>query len=121
MSRLHRHRSPLLAVAFATATTILSGCGGGVSDKDQIAALVKNEGTNPATLCDHLTATLLARFGGRSNCLRQAASAAKDPSTHATAVKVHGTTATAVVGDRNGSRTITFVKQKGDWKVSGTQ
>ena len=121
MIRPHRHRSPLLVVALATATTILSGCGGGVSDRDQIAALVKNEGTNPATLCDHLTAALLTRFGGKSNCLRQAASAAKDPSTHATAVKLHGTTATAVVGDRSGSRTITLAKHQGDWKVSGTQ
>lgn len=121
MTRPPRRRSPLLALALATATTILSGCGGGVSDRDQIAALVKNEGTNPATLCDHLTAVLLTRFGGKSNCLRQASTAAKDPSTHATAVKVHGTTATAVVADRTGSRTITLVREKGDWKVSGTQ
>jgi hypothetical protein len=120
MTRLHRRRSPPLAAALATATTILSGCGGGVSDKAQIAALVKNEGTNPPTLCDHLTAGLLARFGGKSSCLRQAATAAKDPSTHATAVEVHGTTATAVVADRSGSHAITLARQKGDWKVSGT-
>jgi hypothetical protein len=120
MTRPHRHRSALLAVVLATAATLLSACGGGASDADQIAAVVKNEGTNPASLCDHLTSALLLRFGGKSNCLRQAASAAKDPTTHASGVKVSGNSATAVVVDRSGRRTLTFVKRNGVWKVAGT-
>jgi len=120
MTRSHRHPSALLAVVLATAATLLSSCAGGASDADQIAAVVKDEGTNPASLCGHLTNALLLRFGGKSNCLRQAASAAKDPTTHASGVKVSGSTATAVVGDRSGSRKLTFVKQNGVWKVSGT-
>jgi H+/gluconate symporter-like permease len=119
MIRPQAHRLALLALV-ATAS-ILSGCGGGVSDKDQIAAIVKDEGTNPATLCNHLTNALLVRFGSRSACLRVAASSAKDPSAHATGVTVHGTNATAVVADRNGSRMVTFVRQKGVWKVAGVQ
>lgn len=110
-----------LGLALAASASILGGCGGGVSDKDRIAAIVKQEGSSPATVCEHLTNALLARFGSKRSCLRVAASSAKDPSTHATGVRVRGDTATAVVSDRSGSRTITFVKQQGSWKVSGTR
>jgi hypothetical protein len=58
-------------------------------------------------------------LGGKSGCLHQAASIAPDPTTHATAVRVHRNTATAVVINRNGSRAITLIKQKGVWKVAG--
>jgi hypothetical protein len=123
MNLRHSQRSSLLAlgVALAASCSILTGCGGGVSDKDQIVAVVKSEGTNPATLCRHLTSALLARFGGKSACLHAAATAAKDPTTHATRVKVRGATATALVSDRSGSRTIELVKRNGVWLVSGTQ
>jgi hypothetical protein len=84
-------------------------------------AVVKREGTNPASLCHHLTSALLVRFGGESGCLHAAATAAKDPTTHATGVKVRGATATALVSDRSGSRTIKLVKRKGVWLVTGTQ
>jgi hypothetical protein len=118
-TRRHALLLPLLATL---AATILSACGASApSDRDQIATIVKHEGVNPASLCVHLVDSLLQRFGGRSACLRQAASAAKDPSTRATSVSVRGANATAVVSDRTGSRTLTLVKQQGNWKISGVR
>jgi hypothetical protein len=121
MARLIR-RAPMLLACASLAAGLLTGCGsGGPDDRTQIVTIVKNEGTRPATLCHHLTAALLTRFGGLSNCLSRAASAARDPSTHATAVTVRGRTATAVVNDRTGSRSITLIKQKGNWLISGVR
>jgi hypothetical protein len=109
-----------LLVSLAAAFTLISGCGSGApSDRDQIAAIIKQGGSNPSTLCSHLVDALVARLGGRQTCLRQAAAAAKDPTTHATSIRVHGTNASAVVIDRVGTRTITLVKLRSGWKVSG--
>ncbi len=120
-----RQRLPPLAGSVASlvaALAMLSGCGSGApSAKDQIAAIVKQEGTNPSTLCAHLIGSLLTRLGGKQACLRQAGSAARDASTHATSISTRGSTATAVVVDRTGSRTISFVRQKGVWKVAGVK
>lgn len=102
------------------AAAALAGCGSsGPSDKDQIAAIIKHEGTNPVSLCDHLTDALLARLGGKSGCRQEAAAAATDPTTRASSVTVHGNSASAVVVNRAGRRIVAFVKQKGVWKVSG--
>jgi hypothetical protein len=112
----HRLRAALLLGV----TLIVAGCGSsGPSDRDQIAAIVKQEGISPGTLCNHLTDSLLASLGGKAGCLRQAAVASADPTTRATSVSVHGPAATAVVVNRAGTRTIAFVKQRGAWKVAG--
>ena len=112
-------RSRLALLGATVAAAMLGGCGSsGPTNKAQIAAIVKREGTRPATICDHLTNQLLAGLGGRNGCSRQAATAAMDPTTHATAVKVHGRTATAVVVDRAGTRAISLVKENGVWKVA---
>ena len=117
-----RRHVPAPVLIAVLAATILSGCGSSApTDRDQIATIIKSEGTDPASLCGHLSDTLLARFGGKSACLRQAASSAKDPSAHAASVKVSGRSATAIVADRSGSRTITLVKQQGNWKISGVR
>ena len=119
MTRTSEHLRALLA-SLAVAVPLLSACGSGApSSRDLISTIVKQEGSNPATVCNHLIDALLARLGGRRTCLRQAASAAKDPATHARSVRVHGSSATAVVVDRTGTRTITFVKLRGVWKISG--
>ena len=102
----------------AAVLAILTGCGGSQSNSDQIAAIVKQEGTNPASVCDHLAVSLLSRLGGKAGCLREAGSSVKDPTTRATAIRVHDNTATAVVLDSTGSETITLLKQNGSWKVS---
>ena len=121
MARLARSASILLAAATLVAVG-LAACGSGApSDKEQIAAIVKDEGATPATLCRHLTADLLARLGGLNGCQSRAATAARDPSARASAVTVRGGTATATVSDRAGTRRITLVKQKGSWLISGVQ
>ena len=121
MARLIRRAPMLLACASLTAVA-LAGCGSsGPDDRTQISTIVKDEGARPVTLCHHLTGALLVRFGGLNNCLSRAAAAARDPSTHATGVTVHGDSATAVVHDRTGSRSITLVKQKGTWMISGVR
>jgi len=120
MARPIRRASILLA-ALLTAGA-LAACGsGGPTDREQIGAIVKDEGTHPVTLCHHLADSLLVRFGGLGNCLSRAASASRDPSTRATHVAVQGKTATAVVVDSTGSRSITLVKQKGSWLISGVR
>ena len=109
----------LLSVA-ALSAAMLAGCGAsGPTEKQKIAAFVKHEGADPATLCAHLTDSLLTRLGGKSGCLHAASLTAADPTTHATSISVHGPTATATVTDRAGTRTLTLVKQQGVWKVSG--
>ena len=113
-----RLRLPIVIAA----TLALSACGAsGPTDRQLIASIVKREGVHPATLCDHLTTSLLARLGGRRGCRAQAASAAADPTTHATAIRVHRNAATAIVVNRNGRRTISLIKQKGVWKVAGVR
>jgi hypothetical protein len=107
-----------LLVALAAAVT-LSACGGsGPTDRQLIASIVKREGVRPASLCDHLTQSLLSRLGGRRRCVIEAASAAPDPTTHATAIRIHRNTATAVVVNRNGRRTISLIKHKGVWELA---
>lgn len=99
---------------------LLAGCGSsGPTDKQRIATIIKREGAHPATLCASLTDSMLATLGGRSACLRQAASSSTDPTTHAESIRVRGTSATAIELDQNGSHTISFVKRDGVWKVSG--
>ena len=98
---------------------LVAACGsGGPTDRQQIAALIRQEGSRPATLCDHLTGSLLAQLGGRSGCLRQAASAASDSSTHAASIRIRGSRATVVEVDRSGSHTLSLVKRRGAWRVS---
>jgi hypothetical protein len=109
-----------LAPIALTSITLLAACGSSApSNRARIGALVRDEGISPASLCHHLTTGLLARFGGMSNCLSHAATAARDPSTHATAVVVRGSTATATVIDHNGSRSVTLIKRNGNWLISG--
>jgi hypothetical protein len=114
------HSYFMLLLSAAVSALTLGACGSsGPTNKQQIASIIKREGTNPSTLCGHLTSPMLDRLGGRSGCLHAASAAPADPTTHATSIKVSGPTATAVVTDRAGTRTISLVQQKGVWKISG--
>jgi hypothetical protein len=111
-----------LALVALTSTTLLAACGSSApSNRAQIGALVRDEGITPASICHHLTTGLLVQFGGMSNCLSRAATAARDPSTHAGTVVVRGSTASATVIDHNGSRSITLIKRHGSWLISSVQ
>jgi hypothetical protein len=108
--------------ALAVLVVLAAGCGSsGSSDSDQIRALVNSEGRNPASICRHLSDALVTKLGGQAACVKQAASSAKDPSTHARAISVHGDTATAVIVDRAGTITISLLKEKGIWKVAAVR
>lgn len=111
--------------AYAASALLLAcvaGCGSsGSSDTDQIAAIVKSEGTDPASICRHLTQALLNRLGGHSACMHAAASSPKDPSTRTKTISVRGNAATAVVVDKNGTSTIALLKEKGAWKISAVR
>lgn len=111
--------APRFLLAAAGIAAILAGCGSsGPTDKAQISAIIKREGASPVTLCSHLTEELLASLGGKSGCVRQAASAATDRTTHVTSVRVHGSAATALVVDRSGQHAIRLVKRRGAWKIA---
>jgi type IV pilus biogenesis protein CpaD/CtpE len=115
----NRRRTGLSIVA-ALIAALVAGCGSsGASDRGQIAAIVKQEGSDPATLCNHLTDGLLSQLGGLAGCMRQAATSPTDPTTRAKSVSVHRGSATAVVVNRAGTRTVDFVKERDRWKVSG--
>lgn len=113
-----KFRRSLFALLLSAA--LVAGCGtSGPTEKQRIAAVIKAEGVTPSSLCAHLTDSLLSRLGGKNGCLHQATLAPSDPTTRATAIKVSGHTASAVVVDRAGTRTINLVKEKGVWKVAG--
>jgi hypothetical protein len=115
-----RNSSFGLLLSAALCVMMLAGCGSsGPTEKQKIATVVKREGADPSTLCTHLTGSLLTRLGGRSGCLHAASVTPADPTTHATSIDVHGSTATAVVVDKAGTRTVSLVRQRGVWKISG--
>jgi len=116
MPRPHRFLS-LLAVPALT----LAACGGGGSDKDQITEIIEEGNANPSSVCNHLDAELLKQIGGKDGCEKAAKGQPKDASTKIDSLKIDGDKATAKVKDKSGASTITFVKQDGDWKVSGSQ
>jgi hypothetical protein len=120
MARLTSCTSTPLAAALAAVA--LAGCGTSApTDREQIGAIVKAEGTQPATVCHHLTDALLVRFGGLGSCLSRAAAATRDPSTRATQVAVSGNTATAMVTGAAGNRSIALVKYRGSWLISSVR
>jgi hypothetical protein len=116
----------LSLAASVVAVSLLSACGGGAkSDKDQLTALIKDVGNNPASLCDkYATAALLAEAGGKAACDKAAADPSnKDPNTKINSITVNGSSATASVTDEAGASKgqtthISFTKVGGDWKVS---
>ena len=111
----HRRLSALIAVPVLT----LAACGGGGdSDKDTITDIIKEGGTNPASVCDVLDDALLKKFGGKEGCLTAAKDEEPDDSTKINSLKIDGDKATAKITEKDGPTTINFVKIDGDWKVT---
>ncbi len=99
----------------------LSACGGGKSDKDKITDIIKQGGKDPSTICKHLEAKTLKALGGEDGCKKAAQDpSAKDQNVKVNSVTVNGDKATAKVKGNQGDQSINFVKEGGDWKVTGT-
>ena len=118
----HLHRRTLMPLMAPVAVGVaLAGCGGsgGNSDKDKINSIVKAEGRNPAAICQHASAALLAQLGGSIDaCTAKASGQPADPSVKMTKLTIKGARATAVVVDKSGTTTVIFVKQGDSWVLA---
>jgi hypothetical protein len=90
------------------------------SDEDQITSVVDAVAADPLAICDHLSADMLRRLGGKDACVR-AGEASGDRGSKATIedLAVDGDTATVRITDADGPTEVKFVKEDGDWKVAG--
>jgi hypothetical protein len=89
--------------------------GSAPSESGRISALLTRGASEPQTLCDHLSTTMLRAVGGHGVCL--AASPQRGPAGEIHDVRITGTTATAIVSRADGDERYSLVKQNGDWKV----
>lgn len=120
-------RRLLQMLAPTAAIAGLAACGS-ASDSATITQVIHTVGRDPATLCTRYgTAGLIRQdFGNKSQCLQQAKEpTASDPAVKVDRVAVTGSTATATIREGRGPKkgqpsTVRFVKQGGQWKVSGT-
>jgi hypothetical protein len=101
-------------IALPLALVALGGGSAG-TDSEQITELLGRGATAPPTLCDHLSGGMLQAIGGHDACV--AASPERGPGGEVTSVRVHGSTATAVVTKPTGQETITLVRENGAWKL----
>ncbi len=115
------HSRGLLCLLTVPALTLAACGGGGDSDKDKLTSIIKEGGKNPATICDHLEASLLKQLGGKDGCVKASKAEKGDDSTEIDSLKVTGDTAVAAVHDKKGKTTINFKKVDGDWKVAASQ
>ncbi len=106
---------------FAVPVLALAACGGGKSDKDKITDIIKQGGKDPSTICKHIEAKTLKALGGKDGCTKASKTpGAKDENIKVNSVDVKGDKATAKVKGNQGDQAIKFVKEGGDWKVTGT-
>jgi len=107
-------RAGLLAVTFLT----LAGCGG-ESDEDAIRGIIDERRSNPASICEHMTKSLLEQVGGAENC-RQLAEGDDnvDPDTEIDGIDVEGDRATVRMAGADGDQTIAFRREDGEWRLT---
>ena len=97
----------------------LSACGGGgKNDKDKITDIVNQGSKDPATICDHLAAAPLKALGGKAKCLVASKAGDADANFKISSVTIDGDKASVKGKGKEGSQTIKFVKEDGDWKVT---
>lgn len=104
-----------LALLVAVPAFVLSVTGGSTPDGRQITELLTTGASEPATLCDHLSAPMLEAVGGHDACV--ANSPERGPAGSVGQVSVNGDTASAVVIRDTGSERYRLVREDGDWKV----
>jgi len=116
VNTIRRAAAPALLVLSIS----LSACGGGSSDEDKIKSIVKDGNNDPTTVCDNASKALLKQLGGTDACKKAAKDdPGKDDPADVQSVKITGDKAVASVKLKAGPQTINFVKEDGDWKVSG--
>ena len=115
---VRRRRAVALAglvalIGLPPALLALSGPTG--SATGSIVSLLARGAADPSTLCDHLSTGMLQAVGGHAACVR--ASPARAPGGSVRRVRVHGSTATAIVRTAAGNEHVRLILQDGDWKV----
>lgn len=108
------------AVLLTIPALALGACGGDdiSSDEDLISGIVEEVSTDPAAICDHLSADSLRQLGGREECLRMGADE-RGSDASIDDLQIDGDSASAEITDADGKTTVRFVKEDGDWKVVG--
>lgn len=97
---------------------LLAACGG-QSAEDEIRGILDERQKSPASICDHMTAELLASLGGAEQC-RQLARAPDNqaPDARIDEVVVDGDRATVRVADQDGLGTLRFRRVDGEWRLA---
>lgn len=93
---------------------------GGDSDEDKIRAIIEDGAETPSTICDNASKALLDQIGGKDACVEASKQAPDSGEPDISGVKIDGDKATATVKDKDGTTTVGFVKEDGDWKVSSS-
>ncbi|MEJ7784221.1 MAG: hypothetical protein WKF96_05405 [Solirubrobacteraceae bacterium] len=109
-----RTRSALMVLPMA----MLAGCGG-ESDEESIRAIIDERRSDPASICEHMTAELLKEVGGPESC-RQLAQGDdnQDPDTEIDGIDVEGDRATVRIAGADGEQTIAFRREDGEWRLT---
>lgn len=116
-----RFRPAVLVLPLA----LLAACGGddagGAAETDEqaIQAILDERRSDPASICEHMTATLLEQVGGAESCRRQAEgddSGAAD--TAVDGIDVEGDRATVRMTGPDGDQSIAFVREDGEWRLT---
>ena len=99
----------VLPLAFVS----LGGAAG--SDAQRIESLLSRGASEPATLCEHLSAGMLQAIGGHAACVD--ASPTRGPAGVVRDVRIDGAAATAVVVRGTEEEVVVLVREDGEWKV----
>lgn len=112
-------RLPRLMLA---AVATLAACGDSITDEQAIRTIIVDGGRDPATICAHLSGSLLKSFGSIQKCRDRAAEGDENgPEVKIDRLRIDGDTASAAVTGADGTTRISFVKDDGAWKVSDTR
>src|SRR5689334_14731576 len=101
-----------IALLLTIPALALGACGGGddveadiSSDTDLITGIVEEVATDPAKICDHLSAQSLRDLGGREECLRLGADE-RGSDASVDDLEVTGDEATATITDADGRTNV---------------
>jgi hypothetical protein len=91
-------------------------------DAAAIVAILEERRTDPASICDHMTAELLEQVGGAKNCRQlSVADDHRDAAATTDDVSVDGDRATVRLTGADGKQTVAFVRVDGEWRLTRDQ